>query len=658
VTVLSVEGELVRRRLSGMTVVGREPDLSRLTDQDLGRLAEFAWRPEHWDRPLLSGLVQAIRGRNPIFDEAAALAALSALDAAARQPEEPSQRGVVSWMQEAAAQVVSGCRTFAAPPIVQALRDLLEQGLPGALDQLGAVLLSCARLPVPVAEDPLVQVERKFLCELPALEHRIIGARECIDWVFGVDDAELSPRGADPLALLPGYVAFAEGIVATALKRVAAIQSGELPYVSDGAFSQEGAQVLRRCLLAGLDQEASWAFAAALPLLAGVSRAPNVEVKTVPSQSATIALAKVLAQRPSPRLVAGMKRELSAIRHAGLKKKVTKFLQTAQRRMLDDDRLLLELDPNEEVPKGVATVLVRALEGLFVRESRLEFSIWKTQILEAQATTRHAASLIWDFGDAGAALPVRTNAGWSFVDSSGAAVAQPKGPVRLWHPLRHGSAADAWRRLVLAREIGQPFNQVFRETYTQQSIAALQSVDISVRTLLGLARSRGWRLEYGGCLLRKIGNVLVQLQADGAHYPGATGTTRCSAIAFRQASNGQRLDAASADPVLVSECLRAVDLLVGVSAFALEPESQHDSGTARARRAALVAMLGEAPREGRAFVDGRYVRKGELSISIATGQARIDGKELAAPELPRGVKLLPYPDETLGRIVARLQGQF
>ena len=62
---------------------------------------------------------------------------------------------------------------------------------------------------------------------------------------------------------------------------------------------------MRSALQAGLDQDAEWALDAAIPLLVGVSVAPDEKVKTVPSQSAAIALAKAIAERPSAPLIVG-----------------------------------------------------------------------------------------------------------------------------------------------------------------------------------------------------------------------------------------------------------------------------------------------------------------------------------------------------------------
>jgi hypothetical protein len=223
-----------------------------------------------------------------------------------------------------------------------------------------------------------------------------------------------------------------------------------------------------------------------------------------------------------------------------------------------------------------------------------------------------------------------------FLDVDGQRCEPSPGPVTLWHPLG-ATDADAWRTLVLERGIAQPFNQVFRETYSEASVDALLSAELDVRTLLGLARSQGWALHHDGVLVRRIGRVRVSL-GMGRIYPGASGTTRCGGVqVFDPAGGPARMD----DPKLVSECLRAVDLLVSVSAFALAPTI--DTATARARQAVLSKLLGD-------HVDGRSVRVADVSISIATGRATREGAEIEVPP-SNSATVLPYPDEILRRIV-------
>jgi Domain of unknown function (DUF4132) len=645
---LSPNAELVRCILTGMPVVGREPDMNRLTDRELGVLAALAWGPQP-DKARAWEVLRILEDRSPVFDVDSAAAALDALAESAKEGAEAGQRTVVQWILEAAVKVVAGCVEIDKPRVQRALRNLLALGMGSEPGDLGVALLSCAGQESPEHPDELIRAEHRFLCGLESLRDRIQMAQVCSTWSTGVDDEDLSPRGADPLALLPGYLEHAEKLTSRALERTTAVQSGAVDYRADKAFSVSEAQTLRCTLRAGLDQSAQWALKATIPLLTGVSQAPIQKVKTVPSQSASIAIAKAIAERPSAPLVTGMKAAVADIRHAGLKKKLGRLLKTAGRRMFEDDDFLFGLEPDAKIPKALSGAVVRALEALLLRSSPIAVDLWTSRILENKAVARAATSLVWSFDDGTTVVPVKKGKNWSFIGHDGQSCSPKAETIALWHPLRHNANADCWRALILQREIQQPFNQVFRETYTDQSIAHFLTPELDVRTLLGLARSQGWMLRHER-LVKRMGPLRVEVDV-GRVYPGASGSTRCYAIEVYRGVGHEAVDLPTEDRQLLSECLRAVDLLVSVSAFSLDPEYTFEAGSARERQVALFGMLGSSPQEDRPFVDGRYVRVGDTRVSIATGRASKDGEEIEIPSPSVGTTPLPYPDEILQRIV-------
>ena len=91
-----------------------------------------------------------------------------------------------------------------------------------------------------------------------------------------------------------------------------------------------------------------------------------------------------------------------------------------------------------------------------------------------------------------------------------------------------------------------------------------------------------------------------------------------------------------------------------MSAFALGSDTAYEPHTARARRSALLGMLGDDAGSGGAYVEGRHVRRGELTVHIATGRASRNGEELALPSDTGAPCIIPYPDPILSRIVAHL----
>lgn len=647
---LSPNAEGIRRRLSGETVVGRRPEPTLLTDMELGALAVLVWGPgKTRDAPLAYRLIELLRAREPLFDEETAVAALEALDASAAEGSRASENPVVSWMQEAAAKIIVGCAAGLSSALGAPLLRLVKRGLDGEPSHLGTALRSCAGLQPVEHPDPLVQRELSFVGRLLAPRDRIVMARLCSGWAYGVDDDELTPRGADPVALIPGYLDLARTIVEEALAHVSAIHSGRVPYSPDKAFSVHAAQVLRRALLAGLDQDASWALGAAGRLFAGVSIAPQAEVKTVPSQSAATAIAKAIAERPSIELVAELKSTISSIRHAGVKKKASTFLKTAERRLAEREDFLLHLDERTEVPKSMRATVVRSLEALLLRREPLPFEVWRQGMMTHHSVAQLAGALVWRIARE-PVLPHRDGKQWMFLQADGQPVELAAGPVWLWHPLGSPAEAEDFRRLIVSRKLHQPFNQVFRETYSEASVPQLLSPDLDVSTLLGLARSQGWTFSPDRNLVRRRGPLRIELDV-GQPYPGAAGITRCRSIQLLAAEDGKPCSISREDPLLVSECLRAVDLLISVSAFAVSEEGI-EPASARARQAALLAMLGDDRSRGTPYVEGRYVRAGDVSISIATGRAMRAGAEVEIPDADNARMTLPYPDEILRRVVA------
>lgn len=245
---------------------------------------------------------------------------------------------------------------------------------------------------------------------------------------------------------------------------------------------------------------------------------------------------------------------------------------------------------------------------------------------------------------------------WSFIDARD----QPSEPARegvySWHPLQPDADADAWRRLVVARRLEQPFSQVFRETYSAASLSRFSVPELDLHSLLGLARARGWVLRRGGRLVRRLGKYRVELDVGDA-FPGAVGITRCYAVEFFRGAEGDAVEPSQLEPQGLSKCLREVDLLVSVAASAVDPALADESASVRSRRAALVRMLGETPDPSQPYVAGRYVRSGDLAIHIATGRVSERGaeREFTVESTKGGV--LPYPDKILERIVTALDQQ-
>jgi hypothetical protein len=216
-------------------------------------------------------------------------------------------------------------------------------------------------------------------------------------------------------------------------------------YKADKAFTVSEAQAIRYALRAGLDQRTQWALSAAVPLLSAVSLAPKEKVKTVPSQSAALVVSKAIAARPSPPLVSGMKTAVAAVRHAGLKKRMSRHLKDAERRLSEDDDFLIELEPTAKMSKTLSAAVVRALEASFVRSSPIEMNLWVSQFLENKAVKDFAAALIWRFDDGTAVVPVKADDAWTYIDHEGRVCRSHTETISLWHPVQKDANSDACR---------------------------------------------------------------------------------------------------------------------------------------------------------------------------------------------------------------------
>ena len=231
----------------------------------------------------------------------------------------------------------------------------------------------------------------------------------------------------------------------------------------------------------------------------------------------------------------------------------------------------------------------------------------------------------------------------------------------------HGSGEEraAWQALVTQRRLRQPLRQVYREIYAPpgDGSAPFAGYQLSVRTLLGLARREGWRLDYDEGLSRQFGAWRVSLRIEGRVYPGAEGTCKSSGLVPAQIM--------PMAPVAYSEACRAVDLLVSASAFALvgeEPDVQREQRLfylanlapgpmVGMRRAVLEQVFADQIEDGRMALEARHLMVGRHAIHLTTGRVTMDGAEVVIEVVAKGNKLgavpwLPYDEALLEKIAA------
>ncbi|MEU6669640.1 DUF4132 domain-containing protein [Streptomyces sp. NPDC046727] len=300
---------------------------------------------------------------------------------------------------------------------------------------------------------------------------------------------------------------------------------------------------------------------------------------------------------------------------------------------------------------------------------------------------------------------------WEFRDADGEwrAVAPADGPsgrperVRLWHPIR--AATDeirAWRERLVAERLRQPFKQAFREIYlltpaereTGGYSNRFAAHIVHYRQLYALFKERGWqanflgrydggydglaRAEFGDGEWRACFHHEPAADDDGGHAPEHAATDQVR-FERRDGRRWREVPLAEVPPLVFSEAMRDVDLFVGVTSIAADPDWT-DRGedryagywrtatfgeltaSAEVRRAALERILPRLRIAARCTLDGRFLTvRGDLNTyRIHLGSANIlmepdDSYLCIVPSRGKsgGTVFLPFEDERLSLILSK-----
>ncbi|MET7963212.1 DUF4132 domain-containing protein [Micromonospora zamorensis] len=261
-----------------------------------------------------------------------------------------------------------------------------------------------------------------------------------------------------------------------------------------------------------------------------------------------------------------------------------------------------ELKELRDLAKRVGATLAaerQRVEGLLSEERTWSHADWSSRFLEHPITAAYGPRLLWETSTDGhrwtAGLPRRDSDGWTIADLEGRAI--PGDRVRLWHPAR--ATTDevlAWREHVLATGLAQPFKQAFREVYlltpaeerTHTYSNRFAAHILRYRQANALMRTRGWQAGYlgawdggyeseatkpfgGGGWRASFHHQLVD-NADERRYDVEYCSTDQVRFARRDGATWQPTPVADVPPLVFSEAMRDVDLFVGVTSIASDPQ--------------------------------------------------------------------------------------
>lgn len=231
--------------------------------------------------------------------------------------------------------------------------------------------------------------------------------------------------------------------------------------------------------------------------------------------------------------------------------------------------------------------LARALEGGFTVDAVHPYGWWRAELAGHPQARTLVRRLIWEIevapGEWQAVLP----------EAGDLPDAPDDAAVRLWHPLRCGpDSVRAWRDLLSERRIRQPFKQAFREIYlltpaeeeTRVYSNRFAAHLVHYRRMFALLRARGWTSGRLGPWDDGDGDAAERTLAAGewqvrflhTWYDWADGDELASTdqVRFARRGDGAWREAPLADvpPLVFSEAMRDIDLFVGVTSIAADPD--------------------------------------------------------------------------------------
>ena len=220
---------------------------------------------------------------------------------------------------------------------------------------------------------------------------------------------------------------------------------------------------------------------------------------------------------------------------------------------------------------------------------------------------------------------------------------------------------DLYQKYLFDKELKQPFKQVFRELYvptkdeleTSNRSERYQGHQVQPQKTVALLRSRGWTVNYEEGLQRvyhKEGFRATIYAAADWYTPSDVEAPTLEYVVFYSLKDGKEVPMKEINPVIFSEVMRDVDLVVSVAHVGgVDPEASHSTMQMRgalARESARLFKLDNVE------VKERYIliknEHGDYSLHLGSGMISRGGLQInvvAVQSQHRGRVFLPFVDD-------------
>ena len=457
------------------------------------------------------------------------------------------------------------------------------------------------------------------------------------------------------LSDLSAYRAFSRDAIKFGLERVRAVQSGKDQYQADKLMSKPDACAVARALKLTLAEDPLWELASLEKIWRGAAFAPNPKAKTLPSQTLTYQIGKAVIDEPRPEAVMLMTDIARDVRHAGVKKRLSKYAKQAFSELQQQPERVLDVTMEGPVSSDIAKLLKPALEGLLLRDWDIDARHWASQMMEASLWPL-TSKLIWVV-DGTAVMPKRHKAEISWATCRGEKVGFDNSQkIRLWHSIEVTEVErKQWRETIANQGIAQPFSQAYRELYLLPE-HEMQTSETSIFKghmvaqvpMIGLARRSGFKLGFHDEIDLRIGGQNFRFQSGIRTYPGAGGEGTTGTICLL----GPARSFAEVSPRVLNEAFRKFDLIIAVGTAGVVdslPQKHPDtfetiwpgSQSMEMRR----ALLGFS--RPKVKIEGRWVWLNDgVHVHLGTGRIYRDGTPIELPQKVRP-KATPRADDPI-----------